>query len=192
MLFNRRTFLLGSAGAAAGLALGATSPLAAENVQLRAMWWGSNDRSKRTLSVAKLFQEKNPDISIVGESLSGDGYWTNVWNAQPFCTSYWGGRPTQDQMYSTAYLSNADWNDTRFQREDFDKLLLQARSELDEPKRKDMYRTLAMMVRDEGGVILPMFNDFVNASTKQVKGYVHDIGNDMSNGYVATRVWLDA
>jgi peptide/nickel transport system substrate-binding protein len=25
-----------------------------------------------------------------------------------------------------------------------------------------------------------------------VKGYVHDIGNDMSNGYVATRVWLDA
>ena len=25
-----------------------------------------------------------------------------------------------------------------------------------------------------------------------MKGYVHDIGNDMSNGYVATRVWLDA
>jgi len=55
-----------------------------------------------------------------------------------------------------------------------------------------MYRTMAMMVRDEGGLILPMFNDFVNAATKQVKGYVHDIGNDMSNGYVATRVWLDA
>ncbi|MGO7216405.1 hypothetical protein ACCS75_35975, partial [Rhizobium ruizarguesonis] len=51
---------------------------------------------------------------------------------------------------------------------------------------------LAMTVRDEGGVILPMFNDFVNASTTQVKGYVHDIGNDMSNGYVATRVRLDA
>ncbi len=51
---------------------------------------------------------------------------------------------------------------------------------------------MAMMVRDEGGVILPMFNDFVNASTKQVKGYVHDIGNDMSSGCVATRVWLDS
>jgi peptide/nickel transport system substrate-binding protein len=55
-----------------------------------------------------------------------------------------------------------------------------------------MYRTMAMMVRDEGGLILPMFNDFVNACGKNVKGYVHDIGNDMSNGYVATRVWLDA
>ena len=61
-----------------------------------------------------------------------------------------------------------------------------------EDKRKELYREMALMVRDEGGVILPMFNDFVNASTKQVQGYVHDIGNDMSNGYVATCVWLDS
>ncbi len=77
-------------------------------------------------------------------------------------------------------------------RPDFDKILLQARAELDEGKRKEMYREMAMMVRDEGGLILPMFNDFVNAAQKSVKGYVHDIGNDMSNGYVATRVWLEA
>jgi peptide/nickel transport system substrate-binding protein len=146
------------------------------------------------VDAAVLYQEscKKAGIEIDVKREPGDGYWTNDWNVQPFSTSYWGGRPTQDQMYSTAYLSTADWNDTKFKRPDFDKLLLQARSELDEAKRKDMYRTMAMTVRDEGGVILPMFNDFVNASTKQVKGYVHDIGNDMSNGYVATRVWLDA
>lgn len=81
MLFNRRTFMLGTAGAAAGIALatsGSRPAFAAEDLQLRAMWWGSNDRSKRTLSVARLFQEKNPGISIVGESLSGDGYWTKL------------------------------------------------------------------------------------------------------------------
>lgn len=131
-------------------------------------------------------------IEIEVKREPGDGYWSNVWNVQPFSTSYWGGRPTQDQMYSTAYLSTADWNDTRFLRPDFDKVLLEARAELDEGKRKDMYRDMAMMVRDEGGLILPMFNDFVNAAQKSVKGYVHDIGNDMSNGYVATRVWLEA
>ncbi|MDK4701817.1 ABC transporter substrate-binding protein [Rhizobium sp. CNPSo 4062] len=146
------------------------------------------------VDAAVLYQEscKKAGINIEVKREPGDGYWTNVWNVQPFSTSYWGGRPTQDQMYSTAYLSTADWNDTRFKRPDFDKLLLRARSELDDAKRKELYRAMAMMVRDEGGVILPMFNDFVNASTKQVKGYVHDIGNDMSNGYVATRVWLDA
>jgi peptide/nickel transport system substrate-binding protein len=31
----------------------------------------------------------------------------------------------------------------------------------------------------------------VNAGTKKLMNYVQDIGNDMSNGYVATRVWLD-
>ena len=43
-----------------------------------------------------------------------DGYWSNFWNVEPFCASYWGGRPVQDQMYTTAYLSTADWNDTKF------------------------------------------------------------------------------
>jgi len=146
------------------------------------------------VDAAVLYQESagKAGIEIEVKREPGDGYWSNVWNVQPFSTSYWGGRPTQDQMYSTAYLSTADWNDTRFLRPDFDKILLEARSELDEAKRKEMYRDMAMMVRDEGGLILPMFNDFVNAASKQVKGYVHDIGNDMSNGYVATRVWLDA
>src|SRR3546814_7442620 len=69
-------------------------------------------------------------------------------------------------MYTTAYYSKADWNDTRFLRPDFDKLLLEARAELDQAKRAAMYRDMAIMVRDEGGVILPMFNDFINAMTK--------------------------
>ncbi len=53
-----------------------------------------------------------------------------------FSLSYWGGRATQNQMYSTAYLSNADWNDTRFKNPDFDKKVLQLRGELDIEKRK--------------------------------------------------------
>ena len=146
------------------------------------------------VDAAVLYQEsaKKAGIEIEIKREPGDGYWSNVWNAQPFSTSYWGGRPTQDQMYTTAYYSKADWNDTRFIRQDFDKLLLEARAELDQAKREAMYRDMAIMVRDEGGVILPMFNDFINAVTKNVEGYVHDIGNDMSNGYAATRVWLTA
>ncbi len=146
------------------------------------------------VDAAVLFQEsaKKAGIEIDVKREPDDGYWTNVWNVQPFSASYWGGRPTQDSRYSTSYLSSADWNDTRFKRPDFDKLVLQARAELDETKRRDLYKTMALMVRDEGGLILPVFNDYLNACSKQVKGYVHDIGNDVSNGYVASRVWLDA
>ncbi len=80
MQVNRRSFLMGTAGAAAGLAFGAGSsiPAFAEDASLRAMWWGSNDRAKRTLDVAKLYQSKTPGVTIVGESLAGDGYWTRL------------------------------------------------------------------------------------------------------------------
>jgi len=81
MRVNRRTFLMGSAGLSAGLALGASSSIpafAADDARLRAMWWGSNDRAKRTIEVAKLFHKNNPSITVVGETISGDGYWTKL------------------------------------------------------------------------------------------------------------------
>lgn len=146
------------------------------------------------MDAAILFQDsaRKAGITLDVKREPEDGYWTNVWNKQPFCASFWGGRPTQDSRYSTSYLSTAEWNDTRFKRPDFDKMVLQARSELDETKRKALYRQLALMVRDDGGLILPVFNDYIMAASKTMKGYVDDIGNDMSNGYIGSRVWFDA
>ncbi|HEX8046686.1 ABC transporter substrate-binding protein [Rhizobium sp.] len=79
MRLNRRSFMIGTAGAAAGLAFGGGAmPAFADATQLRAMWWGSPDRGKRTIGVAELFHAKNPDISVIGESISGDGYWAKL------------------------------------------------------------------------------------------------------------------
>lgn len=80
MRISRRSFLLGTAGVTTGFALGATGQgaWAVDDVSMRAMWWGSNDRAKRTVAVAKLFHEKNPDITVIGETISGDGYWTKL------------------------------------------------------------------------------------------------------------------
>lgn len=146
------------------------------------------------VDAATLFQNsaRKAGIQIDVKREPDDGYFSSVWNVQPFCASFWGGRPTQDSRYSTSYLSSADWNDTRFKRPDFDKLVGSARAEIDETKRKDLYLQMAMMVRDEGGLILPVFNDVIMAASKTLHGFVDDIGNDMSNGYVASRVWLDA
>jgi peptide/nickel transport system substrate-binding protein len=119
-----------------------------------------------------------------------DGYWDNVWNVQPFCASYWNGRPVQDQMYTTAYLSTADWNDTNFDNARFDELLIAARAELDPATRKGMYSEMGQLVRDEGGVILPMFNDFVDGVRTEVGGWVADPNAEMMNGRALSRCWL--
>jgi peptide/nickel transport system substrate-binding protein len=146
------------------------------------------------IDAAQLYQQSaaKAGITIEVKREPGDGYWSQVWNKQPFSTSYWGGRPTQDQMFSTAYYSKADWNDTRFFNEKFDKMLLQARGELDEAKRKAMYRDMNVIVRDEGGVIVPMFNDFIDATSKKVGGWVPDGNQEMSGGYALSRCWLIA
>ena len=121
-----------------------------------------------------------------------DGYWSNVWNVAPFCASYWGGRPVQDQMYSTAYLSTAEWNDTAFVDPEFDKLLIAARGELDQVKRKAEYSQMASLVRDTGGLILPMFNDFVEGRRAEVGGWIPNPAGSLMNGKVLTLCWLTA
>ncbi len=137
-------------------------------------------------------QAQAAGINIQVQREPGDGYWTEVWNAQPFCASYWGGRPTQDAMYSTAYISSAEWNDTRFKREDFDETIFEARAELDENRRAELYRDAAHMVRDDGGLILPMFNNFLDGRREDVQGWVADPNHETSNLRAASRVWLNS
>jgi peptide/nickel transport system substrate-binding protein len=144
------------------------------------------------VEAAQLFQQSAAAAGIPLEIKRepDDGYWSDVWNVQPFCASYWGGRPVQDQMYSTAYLSTADWNDTKFRNPAFDATLIAARAELDPAKRKAMYAELANVLRDEGGLILPMFNDFVSGVRSEVAGWVTDPNGELMNGRAQVKCWL--
>jgi len=98
-------------------------------------------------------------INVVREP--NDGYWSNVWMKKPWSAVYWGGRPTEDWMFSTAYASGAAWNDSFWDHERFNQLLVEARAELDEAKRREMYVEMQRIVSNEGGVVVPLFNNYV-------------------------------
>jgi len=144
------------------------------------------------VEAAQLYQQSAAAAGIPLEIKRepNDGYWSDVWNVQPFCASYWGGRPVQDQMYSTAYLSTADWNDTRFNNPHFDELLLSARAELDLGKRKGIYSEMAHIMRDEGGLICPMFNDYVDGLSDKVQGWEKDGTGELMGGRASQVCWL--
>lgn len=144
------------------------------------------------VDAAQLFQQSAAEagITIDVRREPGDGYWANTWNVEPFAASYWVGRPTQDQQYSTAYISSADWNETRFQREDFDRLIIAARGELDEDRRRQMYRDAALLVRDEGGAIIPAFNDWIDAVSEDVAGFTPYPSGEMMSGLAPVSCWL--
>ena len=106
------------------------------------------------------------NINVVREP--NDGYYSEVWLKKPFQTVSWGARPTPDVMYTLAYKDDAAWNESFWVNERFNKLLLQAKAELDFDLRAEMYREMAMIARDDGGTIIPFFNNFVYAARSNV------------------------
>jgi len=75
---SRRT-LLTSASAALGLsALGRSPTFAQAEVRLRMFWWGAKDRADRTEKANRLFEQKHPGTTIVGETLGWSDYWPRV------------------------------------------------------------------------------------------------------------------
>jgi len=107
------------------------------------------------------------DLKVVREP--SDGYYSDVWLTKPFCVVAWGARPTPDVMYSLAYKADAAWNESHWQNERFNELLLQAKSELDESLRAEMYREMAILAKDDGGTIIPFFRNFVYARRSNVQ-----------------------
>ncbi|MEM1265023.1 MAG: ABC transporter substrate-binding protein [Pseudomonadota bacterium] len=98
-------------------------------------------------------------INVVREP--SDGYYSDVWLKKPFCAVAWGARPTPDVMYSLAYKADAAWNESFWINDRFNELLLQGKSELDDAKRSEIYREMAVIARDDGGTIIPFFRNFV-------------------------------
>lgn len=107
------------------------------------------------------------DIKVSREP--NDGYWSDVWLVKPWCMVTWGARPTPDVMYTLAYKSDAAWNESHWQNERFNELLLKAKAELDDTKRAEMYHEMGMISRDDGGTVIPYFPNFVYGRRSNVK-----------------------
>jgi len=120
-----------------------------------------------------------------------DGYWSQVWLKQPFVASRWNGRPTQDEQYSNNYITGADWNETKYFNPKFDAMVLSARSELNQAKRRAIYHDIAQVIHNDGGAIIPMFNNIVDATGPKLGGYVKNPNGGLMDGLAAIECWLE-
>ena len=145
------------------------------------------------VDAAQLYQAsaKGAGININVVQEPADGYWSNVWLKKPFCASYFSGRATEDWMFATAYEAGVPWNDSQWDQPRFQELLLSARAELDSNKRREMYFEMQQILRDDGGVIIPMFANYVQAVSNKV-ATADTVGNlwQMDNARMAERWWM--
>jgi len=107
-------------------------------------------------------------INIDIKQVPADGYWSEVWNVKPFCVSFWSGRPTEDLMLTLAFSRESAWNETAWDNDRFEELLVAARAELDQAKRRDMYKEIQLLIRDEGGLICPAFANVMTALSDKI------------------------
>jgi peptide/nickel transport system substrate-binding protein len=130
------------------------------------------------------------EIEVIREP--NDGYWSSVWLKKPWCACYWYGRPTEDWMFTTVYAADAKWNDTRWEHDRFNKLLKEARAELDREKRHQMYTEMQAILRDEGGAIIPMFAQFVEAVSEKLAVKKVAANAEMDGFRAPERWWFEA
>jgi peptide/nickel transport system substrate-binding protein len=138
--------------------------------------------------MAELMNEAGVNVTV--KKVPADGYWSAVWMQAPWCGSSWYGRPTADLILSAAYTTGAAWNESHWSNERFDGLLLQARKELDVNLRKEMYREIQLLMRDNGATVIPVFTNWVDAYSNKVQNLKgHPYG--MAGSFYWDDIWLD-
>ncbi len=129
------------------------------------------------------------NINVIQEA--ADGYWSNVWLKKPWCACYWSGRATEDWMFSTAYEIGVPWNDNHWHNERFQMLLFEGRTELDSDRRREIYHEMQALMSAEGGTIVPMYANFVDANSTRVT-HGPELGNlwQLDGSRICERWWM--
>ncbi|MBT0781472.1 ABC transporter substrate-binding protein [Paracoccus sp. pheM1] len=143
-------------------------------------------------NMAQLYAEQasRAGITIDVKREPDDGYWSNIWGKRPMFATKWSGRVNEDMMLTLAYAreSIGSWNETGWDNEAFNKALLAARGEKDEAKRRQLYWECQSLIAEDGGMIAPLWADFLDATSDKVAHA--ELGNDWElDGARASERW---
>ena len=115
--------------------------------------------------MASVLQEYGSRIglNLAVNRVPADGYWSTHWMKHPMGFGNTNPRPTADLMFSLFYKSDAAWNESGWKNPRFDRLLVEARGEANQAKRKQLYGEMQELVRDYCGVSIPVFINLIDA-----------------------------
>ena len=125
------------------------------------------------------------------QKVASDGYWGTTWMNTPLHITGWNMRPTANVMMSLMYDSTANWNETMWKDERFDKLLADVRGVTDPGLREEMYCEMQTMIHNDAGTILSLHRSYVDAIKSTVKGLPRVPLAAVGGGEWPEFAWLD-
>jgi peptide/nickel transport system substrate-binding protein len=146
-----------------------------------------------SIDMAVLMQQSAQKIGLTlnVNRVPADGYWSNHWMKHPMGFGNINPRTSADQLFTQFFRSDAPWNESGWKNEQFDQLVLAARAEPDEAKRKQMYGDMQVLIHEKCGIGIPVFISFLDGHSTKLKG----LGSLPVGGFMGYRfaehVWLD-
>lgn len=147
-----------------------------------------------SIDMAQLLQLSTQQIGLTLKvnRVPVGGYWTNHWMKHPLGFGNINPRPSADMLFTLFFKSNAVWNESGWKNEKFDQLLIAARAQTNETKRKQLYADMQVLVHEHCGVGIPLFMSTVDGYNTKIKGYdASSLGGFMGFSF-AEHVWLEA
>ena len=109
-------------------------------------------------------------LDLQVQKVAADGYWGTTWMNTPLHITGWNMRPTANVMMGLMYHSDANWNETMWKDERFDKLMVDVRGVTDPGLREEMYCEMQTMIHNDAGTVLSLHRNYVDAIKSEVKG----------------------
>jgi len=128
-------------------------------------------------------------MNIDVKKVTTDGYWGAVWMTEPIAVAAWNMRPTANIMMSLAFKGDAAWNETRWQNDKFDQLLVDVRGETDAGARAQKYADLQTIIHEENGQVIPAHRNYVDAAASHVQGRTNVPLNNFGGAEAPVSLW---
>ncbi|MEW6346922.1 MAG: ABC transporter substrate-binding protein [Paraburkholderia sp.] len=131
-------------------------------------------------------------VNLTVNRVPPDGYWSNHWMKHPLGFGSINPRPSADVLFTQFFKSDAPWNESGWKNPQFDQLLLAARAETDDARRKQMYADMQTIVSNQGGIGIPSFISLLDGYDKRLKGLGSIPTGGMMGFSFAENVWWEA
>lgn len=147
-----------------------------------------------SVEMAMFLQQVAPQagLNLQVSRVPSDGYWSNHWMKHPLGFGNVNARPSADVIFTQFFKSDAPWNEANWKSPKFDQMLLAARGEPDDAKRKKIYGDMQVLVHETGGVGIPLFQSSLDAYTTKLKGLGSIPLAGLMGFMFAENVWLEA
>ena len=154
----------------------------------------ASQAAEGAVDMASILQEygSRVGLDLAVTRVPADGYWSTHWMRHPLTFGSTNPRPTADLVFSLFYKSDAPWNETGWSNPRFDQLLVQARGEGDEARRRACYGEMQQIVHDRCGSVIPVFVDLIDGYDRRLGGVTPVRLGSLMGYQFAEHVWWNA